>query len=100
MEFDNFFHCLVSISFICDTCADARGLRRINKYRASNIPKTQLSEHIEESINAFLRSQEVIAGKKVGKVTVRVVQSVEKQTQIKPNLMREYNFATNSYPYQ
>lgn len=94
----NHFFVFILFRFVCQCCAEVRNLGKINPYGASTLPKTQLSEHIEGKVNAYLRSQ--IIGDPIGEVTIRVVVSVEKEMKIKNNLLEKIDSTNNSYPYQ
>ena len=73
--------------FICNTCDLYPRNRREKlreKYSAKHLPVTKLSQHIQDRVDTFLNSRNLV----VGCVTVRVVGSSKKYAHVKNELKR------------
>ena len=73
--------------FTCDNCLKGRGeKRKENKFGARRLPTTKLSMFIENRVNNYLKKKEAGAGE----VSIRVVASSEKITEVKPGMKSRF----------
>nr|KAG5698821.1 hypothetical protein BaRGS_019673 [Batillaria attramentaria] len=70
--------------FVCDGCMKASGRKRKeNKYGAKRLPTTRLGTYLENRVNNFLKKKDMGSGE----VTIRVLSSYDKVTEVKPLMM-------------
>ncbi|XP_065324236.1 CREB-binding protein-like isoform X2 [Gordionus sp. m RMFG-2023] len=84
-----------SNGFTCDTCHKLKSSRRKeHKFISKRLPKSRLGTYLENRVNTFLKKKEAPGA---GEVTIRVLSSSEKVTEVK-SLMRERYSDTGRFP--
>ncbi|CAL1280153.1 unnamed protein product [Larinioides sclopetarius] len=73
--------------FTCDNCLKSKGKKRKeNKFTSKRLPQTKLGQYIESRVNNFLKRRDTAAGD----VTIRVVASSEKYSEVKPEMKARF----------
>ncbi|GFS77673.1 CREB-binding protein [Nephila pilipes] len=73
--------------FTCDNCLKSKGKKRKdNKFTAKRLPPTKLGNYIENRVNVYLKRRDAGAGE----VTIRVVSSSEKYSEVKPEMKARF----------
>ncbi|CAG5123248.1 unnamed protein product [Candidula unifasciata] len=82
----------------CDACLKAKGAKRKeNRFMAKRLPTTKLGTFLENRINGFLRKKDT----QCGEVTIRVLSSYEKHTEVKPLMRKRFgNEMAEYFPYR
>ncbi|KAK7096829.1 CREB-binding protein-like isoform X2 [Littorina saxatilis] len=85
-------------SFVCQTCLNAQGKKRKeNKYCAKKLPVTKLGMYLENRVNNFLKKKDMGSGE----VTIRVLSSYDKITEVKPLMMSKLgDEIQDTFPYR
>ncbi|GFT32224.1 CREB-binding protein [Nephila pilipes] len=85
--------CVLYLEFIwpegytCDNCLKSKGQKRKeNKFTANRLPQTKLGQCIENHVNSFLKE----SGFKKDNVIVRVVSSLKKYSEVKPEMKARF----------
>ncbi|GFQ91282.1 CREB-binding protein [Trichonephila clavata] len=82
-----YFESIWPEGFTCDNCLKSKGKKRKdNKFTSKRLPQTKLGIYIENRINNFLKRRECGAGD----VTIRVVSSSEKYSEVKPEMKARF----------
>uniref|UniRef100_A0A914I5F8 histone acetyltransferase n=1 Tax=Globodera rostochiensis TaxID=31243 RepID=A0A914I5F8_GLORO len=82
--------------FVCDQCRAEKGRSRPdNRFTAKKLPHYNLSRHIEDRVNNFLRRKLTESDPEV-EVIIRVLCSADKEVEVKPAMLKKY--ASEGYP--
>ncbi|XP_025086148.1 CREB-binding protein-like isoform X2 [Pomacea canaliculata] len=84
--------------FVCDGCLKtSTRKKKENKYCAKRLPTTKLGTYLENRVNNFLKKKDMGAGE----VTIRVLSSYDKVTEVKPLMMSRFGEEIpESFPYR
>ncbi|KAF8357427.1 cbp-1 [Pristionchus pacificus] len=85
--------------FVCNRCREYNKLdKQQNKYSAKQLAKCQLSDHLEDRVNRFIRRQLKEEGKEV---IIRVLSAVTKEVEVKPMMKSKYcGDAPDAFPHK
>ncbi|GIX96282.1 histone lysine acetyltransferase CREBBP [Caerostris extrusa] len=82
-----YFEAIWPEGFTCDNCLKKLGKKRKeNKFTSKRLPQTKLGHYIETRVNNFLNRRDCGAGD----VTIRVVASSEKYSEVKPEMKARF----------
>ncbi|KAF0990936.1 hypothetical protein HZS_1386, partial [Henneguya salminicola] len=84
--------------YYCDKCFDTLKLpRRYNAFISKNLPRTHLSDYIEDRVNKAMRSEI----KDCQYINIRLICNIDKVIETRPSLVRRFNGAmSSSFPYK
>ncbi|KAL3112410.1 hypothetical protein niasHT_016960 [Heterodera trifolii] len=88
--------------FVCEQCrVEKNRTRQENKFTAKKLPHYNLSRHIEDRVNNFLRRQLTDSDPEV-EVIIRVLCSADKEVKVKPAMLKKYASEgyTDRFPYR
>ncbi|KAL8591058.1 hypothetical protein ACOMHN_037291 [Nucella lapillus] len=93
-----YFEPLYPTGFACQPCMKKLGKKRKeNKHNARRLPVTKLGLYLENRVNNFLKTKDT----GFGDVTIRVLSSYDKQTELKPMMRKRFGSdIPDSYPYR
>ncbi len=87
--------------FVCDTCLrEKKALaKKDNRYTSSKLQRTQLGDFLENRVNDFLKHS--AGGDKAGRVTIRILSSVDKICEVKQNIKARFEGEiTETFPFK
>lgn len=99
----------ISAKFICETCTRERSLisnlRRIEtRFAAAKLTRTQLGDFLEQRVNSYLKSatdETPYLKSQTGRVTIRILSSVDKICEIKPAIKQRFEGEINeTFPFR
>ncbi len=86
--------------FVCDVCLPTNGIQqKVNRFRAKNLPVTQLDRHIETRVNNFLSQNKV----NCGKVDIRMLFNSDSSVKVLPEtrkLFVDLGGTSGQFPYK
>ncbi|KAL3081271.1 hypothetical protein niasHS_012375 [Heterodera schachtii] len=88
--------------FVCEQCrVEKNRTRQENKFTAKKLPHYNLSRHIEDRVNNFLRRKLTDSDPEV-EVIIRVLCSADKEVEVKPAMLKKYASEgyTDRFPYR
>ncbi len=89
--------------FVCDTCHREKKLtiKRDNRYTSSKLMRTQLGDFLESRVNNYLKTVNSELTKQAGKVTIRILSSVDKICEVKSNMKNRFDGeVTEQFPFK
>ena len=95
--------------FVCETCLKEKATltaakKEIMRYAASRLMRTQLGDFLETRVNSFLKQASDEAPylkSQVGRVTIRVLSSVDKICEVKPAIKQRFDGEINeTFPFK
>jgi E1A/CREB-binding protein len=94
--------------FTCDTCIkeDKTGTkqRQINRYTSTRLQRTRLGDFLESRVNTYLNGHDhhQECQSKPGKVTIRILSSVDKICETKAGMKQRYEgeLVSETYPFR
>jgi len=87
--------------FVCDTCLrEKKALaKKDNRYTSSKLQRSQLGDFLENRVNDFLKHS--AGGDKAGRVTIRILSSVDKICEVKQNIKARFDGEiTETFPFK
>lgn len=71
-------------------------MKLLEEYSAKRLVVTKLSQYLETQVENFLRTEKIVSSR----ITIRVISSSKKMTQVKKQMKERYGNSTNYlYPY-
>jgi E1A/CREB-binding protein len=94
--------------FTCDTCIkeDKTGLKQrgIHRFTSARLQRTRLGDFLENRVNTYLNlhEHECQVNQKPGKVTIRILSSVDKICETKQGMKQRYEgeLSSETYPFR